>query len=184
MRPFQTVFLDRDGVLNRKPPEGEYVRNLAEFHLLPGIVEAIARLNRAEKHVIVVSNQRGIALGLYTAADVDAIHAGFQKQLLLHGAHVDVFLYCPHDKNQCRCRKPLLGLFEQALAQFPQIAAQQSVMVGDSLSDIEFGKRLGLGTIFIDGDHEHQKAGAEQARALADFVCGSFVEAVDRLLAE
>ena len=80
-RELTTVFLDRDGVLNEKMPEGSYVTSWADFQILPGVPEAIARLNRAGLRVIVVSNQRGIALGLYTAADVDAIHAGFQRIL-------------------------------------------------------------------------------------------------------
>ncbi len=66
--------------------------------MLPGVPEAIARLNRAGMRVIVVSNQRGIALGLFPAADVEAIQAGFQNLLEAHGAHVDAFFYCPHDR--------------------------------------------------------------------------------------
>ena len=80
-RDLATVFLDRDGVLNQKMPEGQYVTPSDDFHILPGVPEAIARLNQAGLRVLVVSNQRGIALGLYTAADVDAIHAAFQQQL-------------------------------------------------------------------------------------------------------
>ncbi|HWA96339.1 MAG TPA: HAD family hydrolase [Terracidiphilus sp.] len=181
---FQTVFLDRDGVLNRKLPEGQYVGSLAQFEPLPGVEEAIVRLNRAGKLVIVVSNQRGIALGLYTAADVEEIHAAFQEQLGVHGARIDGFFYCPHDDNECNCRKPFLGLFEQAAEQFPQITPQSSVMIGDSLSDIEFGVNLGLGTILIDDKHSPQKSGMERACALADCVCGSLTDCVDFLLGQ
>jgi hypothetical protein len=74
----RTIFLDRDGVLNEKMPEGSYVTAWADFRMLPGVPEAIARLNQAGLRVIVVSNQRGIALGLYSAADVAAIHAKLQ----------------------------------------------------------------------------------------------------------
>src|SRR3954465_5605084 len=115
IRHLRTVFLDRDGVLNEKMPEGRYVTCLEEFYLLPGVVEAIGRLNCAGLRVILVSNQRGVALGLYTAADVDAIHAWLQTVLENHGAHLDGIYYCPHDKNQCNCRKPMRGLFEQAV---------------------------------------------------------------------
>jgi D-glycero-D-manno-heptose 1,7-bisphosphate phosphatase len=80
-----TVFLDRDGVVNRKMPEGQYVRSWNDFHLLPGVPGAIARLNGAGLRVIVISNQRGIALGLYTAADVQAIHSTLQDLLAGHG---------------------------------------------------------------------------------------------------
>ena len=76
-------------------PEGRWVATWNDFHVLPGVPEAIARLNRAGLRVIVVSNQRGIALGLFSAADVEAIQAGFQNLLQAHGAHVDAFYLLP-----------------------------------------------------------------------------------------
>jgi D-glycero-D-manno-heptose 1,7-bisphosphate phosphatase len=182
-RPLHTVFLDRDGVINRKMPEGRFVTSPAEFHPLPGVPEAIARLNRAGLRVLVVSNQRGISLGLYTAADVLDIHAAFARELEAQHAHVDAFYFCPHDKAQCDCRKPLPGLFHQALAEFPDITAESSAIVGDSWSDIEFGRRLGMLTLFIEGDPEHRKPGAEAARDSADLHFESLPEAVDALLA-
>jgi len=100
--------------------------------------------------VIVVSNQRGIALGLYTAADVDAIHAAFQSLLVQHGATLTDFLLSAPG-GQCNCRKPLPGLFEQAVEAFPAITAATSVMMGDSLVDMEFGRRLGITSILIEG---------------------------------
>ncbi|MGB8261826.1 MAG: HAD family hydrolase [Terracidiphilus sp.] len=181
-RRLETVFLDRDGVINRKMPEGQYVTRWSEFVLLPGVVEAIARLNRAGVRTIVVSNQRGVALGLYTAADVEAIHAGFERVLAGAGAKVDGFFFCPHDKRQCECRKPLPGLFEQARARFPGISAETSAMIGDSLSDIEFGRRLGMRTVFIEGDPEHRKPGADKAAELADLCGAGLPEAVAMLL--
>jgi D-glycero-D-manno-heptose 1,7-bisphosphate phosphatase len=131
----------------------------------------------------VVTNQRGVALGLYTAADVEAIHARLQEELGRSGARIDAFFYCPHGKDECNCRKPLPGLFEQARAAFPAIDAATSVMIGDSLSDVEFGKRLGMRTVFIEGDAENRKAGAEQAAAPADGTARSLAEAVEHLLA-
>jgi D-glycero-D-manno-heptose 1,7-bisphosphate phosphatase len=178
----RNVFLDRDGVINRKMPEGEYVTGWGHFHLLQGVPEAIARLNQAGLRVLVVTNQRGVALGLYSAADVDAIHAQLQAALAKSGAHVDGIYYCPHDKRACSCRKPLPGLFEQAQKDFPEITAAESVVVGDSLSDIEFGRNLGMQTIFIEGDPERRKAGAELASNLADLTVSSLPEAVDQLL--
>jgi D-glycero-D-manno-heptose 1,7-bisphosphate phosphatase len=178
------VFLDRDGVLNEKMPEGRYVTCWREFHLLPGVPEAIARLNHAGLRVVVVSNQRGIALGLYTAADVENIHASLQNFLKSHGAHVDAFYFCPHDKRECNCRKPLPGLFEQAAAQFPGLAAATSVMIGDSLSDIEFGHRLGMKTVFIEAAPERQKPGAHIAAEMAGARFPSLARAVESLLDE
>jgi D-glycero-D-manno-heptose 1,7-bisphosphate phosphatase len=179
----RTVFLDRDGVLNRKMPEGRYVTSWSEFQPLPGAAEAIGRLNRAGVRVVVVSNQRGIALGLYSSDDVRNIHSALQSWLQPQGAHIDAFYFCPHDEQQCNCRKPLPGLFEQARAEFPEIAATSSVMIGDSLSDIEFGHRLGMTTLFLEGDPEDRKSGAETARQFADCCFASLPEAVDALLA-
>ena len=178
-----TVFLDRDGVLNEKMPEGRYVESWSDFRLLPGVADAIGRLNRASLRVVVISNQRGIALGRYRAADVDAIHSALQGLLKTSGAHIDAFYFCPHDKEQCNCRKPLPGLFEQAVLDFPAITPETSAMIGDSLSDIEFGRRLGIRTVFIEGNAERQKPGAEAASDFADLRCASLVEAVDLLLA-
>jgi len=196
LRTLRTVFLDRDGVLNRKLPEGRYVTSWSEFQPLPGVPQAIGRLNRAGVRVVVVSNQRGIALGLYTADDVRQIHSALQSWLQSHGAHIDAFYFCPHDAQQCNCRKPLPGLFDQARAEFPEIAAATSLMIGDSLSDIEFGRRLGMTTLFLEGDSgapdervcslgwgsAHQKPGADSARQLADLRFPSLIEATEALL--
>ncbi len=179
----RTVFLDRDGVLNRKMPEGRYVTNPSEFQPLPGVPHAISRLNQAGLRVVVVSNQRGIALGLYTAAAVLDIHAAFQHYLADFDAHIDAFYFCPHDKAQCDCRKPLPGLFHQARADFPDIAGDTSAILGDSWSDIEFGRRLGMLTLFIDGDPALQKPGAEAARDSAHLHFPTLPDAVATLLA-
>jgi len=179
----RAVFLDRDGVLNEKMPEGRYVCSSADFHPLPGVAESIARLNRAGLLVLVVTNQRGIALGLYTLADVAAIHESFQQYLANFGAHIDGFFVCPHDKNECNCRKPLPGLFEQATAQFPQLAPSTSVMIGDSLGDIEFGSRLGMTTVYLAGSAEHRSPTAASAAAQADLRFEALPEAIDTLLA-
>lgn len=180
--PLRTVFLDRDGVINEKMPEGQYVRAPAELRVLPGVPNAIARLNRAGVRVLVLSNQRGVALGLYTPSDVDMIHDYLQRELARSGAKVDAFFFCPHDKNVCTCRKPLPGMFEQALEQFPDLSRESSIMVGDSLSDIEFGRRLGICTIWIEGSAATRKSGWQDAGKLADMRFRSLPEAVDALL--
>jgi len=177
------VFLDRDGVLNEKMPEGRYVTGWDEFRILPGVLEAIRLLNQSGLRVVVVSNQRGIALGLYTSGDVEAMHARFQSLLQAQGAHLDGIYHCPHDKGQCDCRKPLPGLFEKARKEFPDITAASSVMIGDSLSDMEFGRRLGMTTVFLESDPEHQEPGAEEARELADMRFSSLFAAVSKLVA-
>jgi D-glycero-D-manno-heptose 1,7-bisphosphate phosphatase len=177
-----TVFLDRDGILNEKMPEGQYVTRWEEFHVLPGVPAALRRLNEAGMRVIVVTNQRGVARGLYTVADVEAIHTAFQEVLESEGARIDGFFVCPHDEGACDCRKPLPGLYEQAVAQFPSIAPESSVMIGDSLSDIEFGRNAGMATIFVEGGAQQRESGANEAAVLADARCASLAEAVEILL--
>jgi D-glycero-D-manno-heptose 1,7-bisphosphate phosphatase len=177
-RGIRYVFLDRDGVLNRKPPEGEYVGRWSDFHLLPGVEAAIGALNRSGRWVVVISNQRGIALGHYTASDVEALHARLQQHLAAHSAHIDGFYYCPHDVGQCDCRKPKTGLFRQAFRDFPEASTENSLVIGDSLSDIQAARSLGMPSIFIEGDPNTRKSGASQAAELANAVAGALADAV------
>lgn len=172
------VFLDRDGVINRKAIEGEYIENWSQFLILPGVEEAIRSLNHDGKTVAVVTNQRGIALGRYTTVDLAAIHRQLQEHLGQGGAHIDGFYFCPHDKNQCECRKPGTAMIEQAFRDFPKAKAENSILIGDSLSDIQTAKKMGMRSIFIEGEADRRKPGAEKAAELADAVCHSLAEAV------
>jgi len=176
------VFLDRDGVLNRQPPEGRFVTCAEELELLPGVEDAVAALNGSGRKVIVVTNQRGIALGLYSPQDLERMHAQLRERLAARGAHLDSIYVCPHDEGQCNCRKPLTGLFEQAFLDFPAARADNSLMVGDSLSDIEAGLRLGMRTAFIGGDVEAGSAEADRARAVALVTAASLADFVRRYL--
>jgi D-glycero-D-manno-heptose 1,7-bisphosphate phosphatase len=181
-RDVQHVFVDRDGVINRKAAEGEYIGEWRAMEILPGVETAIAALNRSGRRVIVVSNQRGVALGIYTKADVEALHAELQRHLGESGARIDAFYYCPHDIGQCDCRKPGTGMFLQAFRDFPGASAANSVVIGDSVSDIEAARALGARSIFIEGDPATQKEGAEEASRLADGVADSLLQAVEEYL--
>jgi D-glycero-D-manno-heptose 1,7-bisphosphate phosphatase len=176
------VFLDRDGVLNTKMPEGAYVTEWAQFEWQDGAEDAIARMNRAGLAVILVTNQRGIALGRLSEATLEEIHLNMRSHLARYNAHIDAIFYCPHDHGQCRCRKPDTGLFEQALERFPEADNENSVVIGDSLSDIEAGERMAMKTIFITGDPARQKPGAADAAKKADAVAVSLLDAVARYL--
>ena len=154
-----------------------------DFHLLPGAEFAIAALNRSGRRVIIISNQRGVALGRYTRADVDALHARLQELLSAHAAHIDGFYYCPHDKDECDCRKPKTGLFQQAFRDFPDASAANSVVIGDSVSDIQAARTLGLPSIFIQGDPLTQGPESDQAAGLANAVSSSLLDAVEHYLA-
>lgn len=174
------VFLDRDGVINRKPPPGDYVRRPEDLHLLPGVEPAVARLNDAGYKVLVVTNQRGIALGLYSADDLAEIHTKLRDLLSAHGAHLDGIYVCPHENGQCSCRKPLTGLFEQAFHDFPDATIKNTVMVGDSLRDIEAGTRMGMPTVLVDS--EPKDKANDRASGLAQLTVSSLAEFVEWLL--
>jgi D-glycero-D-manno-heptose 1,7-bisphosphate phosphatase len=178
-RTIRFVFIDRDGVLNRKMPEGIYVSDWRQVEWLPGAEEAVARMNRARLTVILVTNQRGVALGLVTARQLEEIHSKMQSHLALHGAALDAIYYCPHDRDECDCRKPETGLFVTALERYKEANEHNSLVIGDSISDIQAGKRLGMRTIFLRGEEARQKPGAAAAAAMADAVASSLLEAVE-----
>ena len=138
----KAVFLDRDGVINRKL-ENDYVKSWDEFQFLPGVIEAIKAINEKGYLVIVVTNQRGIAKGLMTEKDLEEIHRRMLKELKKHGARIDDIFYCPHDiSDDCNCRKPKPGLLIQAQKKW-NIDFAQSFIIGDSNSDLEAGRQVG-----------------------------------------
>jgi len=142
--PRRAVFLDRDGVLTRRAPPADYVKSVSEFVWLAGASEAVLRLNQEGWLVLVVSNQRGIARGLMTASDVEAIHDHAQRELRQLGAHVDAFYYCPHgDEDDCACRKPQPGLILRAARDW-NVDLGASILIGDDDRDIEAARRAGV----------------------------------------
>ena len=176
------VFLDRDGVINQKAREGRYVWHWADFHLHAGVESAIAALNRSGRRVIIVTNQRGVALGFYRLEDVDALHARLQKHLETFGAHIDAFYVCPHDINQCNCRKPGTGLLEQAFRDAPNASTRNSLMIGDSLSDLQAARNFGLPSILIQSGSKIRHKSRETAAYLATAVSTTLIKAVREYL--
>ncbi len=153
----KTIFLDRDGVINRKIDD-DYVKSWDEFEFLPNAKEALKILTENDFRLIVVTNQRGIARGWMTEVDLHEVHTRMLSELKNYGAEIAGIFHCPHDKDQCDCRKPLTGLFLQAQQKFPAIDFTKAIMVGDSSSDIEAGNALGCRTIFVNDE-----------RAIAEF---------------
>ncbi len=147
------MFFDRDGVINIAPPLGEYVTTPEQFRLRPGAAEAIAAANAAGYLVIVVTNQRGVALGLMTLADLDAVHEKMRRELAAAGAHVDDIFVCTHDRDaNCECRKPRPGMILAAARKW-NIDLARSFVLGDSERDIEAGERAGCRTVRITEDY-------------------------------
>jgi histidinol-phosphate phosphatase family protein len=147
-----TVFLDRDGVINRKRTEGRYVTRWAEFEFAPGAIEALRLLKATGARLIVVTNQRGIAMGCMSARAVAEIHARMQAVLAAADAAVDAIFVCPHEEGTCDCRKPRLGLFRAAVAADPAIDLSRAVVIGDSASDLQAGNDLGVPTFLVAPD--------------------------------
>jgi len=137
------VFLDRDGVINRKPPEGEYIRTWMEFHFLPGITDWIRLFNALGLLVLVVTNQRGVARGLVRSEDLEEIHRNMTEELSRHGARIDEVFCCPHEEGSCECRKPKPGLVLAAQQKW-NIDLVGSVLLGDSDSDSRMAEACGL----------------------------------------
>lgn len=145
-----TLFLDRDGVINKKI-EGDYVRSWEQFELLPNVIEALKILSSIFGKIIIVTNQRGIGRGLITEKDLNFIHNKMLNIFCKEGIKIDKIYHCPHDyeKQVCDCRKPKIGMALQAKKDFPGINFSNSIMVGDSISDMEFGNKLGMILIYI-----------------------------------
>ena len=166
IEPPGVVFLDRDGTINVKAQDGEYVTRPEELELVPGAARAIRRLNEAGLTAIIVSNQRAIALGRMTDADLRAVHSELASRLKAEAdAHVDAIFHCPHDHGQCDCRKPSTGMFNQASERFPWIDLSRSVMIGDGASDVEAGRAAGMSTIWIGHDVPNLAAAVDRVLA-------------------
>ena len=151
------IFLDRDGVINEKL-EGDYVKTIDEFKMLSGVPEALKMLKDGGYTLILITNQRGIARGLMSEDDLAIVHDHMQSELSKNGAAIDRIFFCPHDYNQCDCRKPKLGMF-RAAEKFFDVDKRASFMIGDSASDIEAGRNYGVRTISIgnrkaNADHD------------------------------
>ncbi len=147
------ALIDRDGTINVKAPDGAYITDPDDLELLPGAGRAVAQIGAAGIPVVVVTNQRGIALGHMTEDDLAAVHTRMDKLLAGHGAIVRAYLYCPHDRDTCACRKPGTLLLERArdLLGLPDLGA--AVMIGDALSDVEAGRRAGARAIRVAPGH-------------------------------
>jgi len=144
-----TLFLDRDGVINHRIP-GAYVTGVEEFEFMEGVREAVSYFSGIFGKIIVVTNQQGIGKGLMTEAQLSHVHAHMQVQI------------------KQECRKPNTGMALQAQADFPEINFEKSIMVGDSVTDMEFGLKLGMKTVFIQTKPEDAAAAN---RLPIDFFC-------------
>jgi D-glycero-D-manno-heptose 1,7-bisphosphate phosphatase len=142
------LFLDRDGVINAAPPEGDYIRSWDEFRLLPEVVDWIRLFKAAGYLVIVVTNQRGIALGRMTEAELAALHERMRSELAAQGAVLDDIFYCPHAEGACDCRKPRPGMIVEAQRKW-DVDLAGSLLVGDGERDRLLAARCGIPFVMV-----------------------------------
>jgi len=149
---FDTLFLDRDGVINKKL-EQRYVTNFDEFVFVKNSDIAIRKLHKIFKRILIVTNQQGIGKGIMTEDDLNLLHLQMQRKLSVDFDLIDKIYFCPClEVDNCNCRKPKTGMLENAKLDFPDMKIEDSFLVGDSDSDILAGKKFGLSTIKVSSE--------------------------------
>ena len=189
-RGVSAVFLDRDGTLAE---EVGYINHPDRLQLYPWSAEAVGKLNRAERPVIVVTNQSGVARGYFTEELVHEVHQKIAFELASKNSKVDAIYYCPHHptgklsayRTNCRCRKPLTGMVEEAARRF-HIDLASSYVVGDSYRDMQLGFNAGARTILVmtgygRGEYEYQR---HRWPRMPDRIAENLLEAVQIILGE
>ena len=145
----RAVFLDRDGVINRKAPEGQYITSWKQVEFLPGVNEALRGLKQAGFLIIIVTNQSAVSRNELAVDMLESIHRRMIQRLSQEGVAVDGIYYCPHDRSgKCGCRKPQPKMLQQA-AREHGIDLLRSWMVGDAATDIEAGIAAGCRTVWL-----------------------------------
>lgn len=147
------IFFDRDGTIN---VDADYLSDPDDLELIPGAAEAIRDANRLGVRAFVITNQSGVARGLYSEEDVRAVHQRLTRLLARDGAHIDAFYYCPHHpeygeapyRRVCSCRKPKTGMLLQAQMEFG-INLASSFVVGDKCTDLQAGRAAACGTVLV-----------------------------------
>ena len=186
MKP-PAVFLDRDGTIIH---EVDYLSSLAQVRFIRGALAAMAALKKRGFRIFVVTNQSGVARGLFPEDFVQATHAFMQKKMQARSAGADAFYYCPHHPEGkikpyakvCRCRKPGTGMLRKAQDEF-RLDWQRSYLVGDHASDIQMGKKKGLKTVFVLTGHGHRELAKLMERNMRpDLMVSSIREAVQWIL--
>jgi len=143
-----TLFLDRDGVINIENV-GDYITRWEDFRFYEGVQDALRQLGALFGRIVIVTNQRGIAKGLMTGQDLQDIHTYMLGKIETAGGRIDRIYYCADEGPN---RKPSPGMAHQAKADFPEIDFAKSVMIGNTMSDMLFGKSVGMTTIFISSN--------------------------------
>lgn len=148
-KPKKVVFLDRDGVINKKMPPGDYVKKWHEFKFIPGVIKGLKLLTKEKFEIFIVTNQAGIGRRLMTKKDLTEIHKNMKNILIKHGIKIKKIYYCPHNwDDHCECRKPKPGQFFQAAREY-NIDLTKSYFISDDKRDIKAGKLAGCKTFLL-----------------------------------
>ncbi len=143
-----TLFLDRDGVINVHS-EG-YVNNIKNFIFIDGVLEALKKLSNIFGKIIVVTNQQGIGKKMMTVEELHIVHEYMLKTIKQNGGRIDKIYFAPHlESENSQYRKPNTGMALHAKQDFPEIDFKKSIVVGDSLSDMQLGKKIGAYTVYV-----------------------------------
>ena len=170
--------MDRDGVINVLRVN-DYVKNASELEIRDDFLKSIPLIVKHFKKTLIVTNQQGIAKGICTQEQVDEVHRHLLQTLEKEGLHINKIYVCPHLAGSgCPCRKPETGMAMQAKADFPDIDFAHSVMVGDSASDMRFGRNCGMETVFIGPVTEENRA---DILADADHIVSSVYQYLSQL---
>jgi D-glycero-D-manno-heptose 1,7-bisphosphate phosphatase len=158
----KAVFLDRDGVINKKMTEGDYVKKWNDFFFLPGVFEAMEILKNKEILSIIITNQSCIARGIISQKQLYEIHDKMQREIQIHNGNIDAIYFCPHViSDGCNCRKPKTGMILKAIEEFEKkginINLSESYMIGDSENDVLTGQAAGVMTIKIKNSFESSR---------------------------
>ena len=149
----RTIFLDRDGVINRNPPDWGYVRTWEEFDFIPNALNAIRDLTESGYRIVVITNQAGIGRRLFSEENLRDIHSRMVAEIAEAGGRIDAIYYCPHHpETGCECRKPKPGMLTRAGDEHC-IELSGAYLIGDSTTDIEAGQRAGATTFLVLTGH-------------------------------
>jgi histidinol-phosphate phosphatase family protein len=174
------VFIDRDGTII---VEKDFIKSLDEIQFIPGSVEAIKNLKVLGYKIIVVSNQSGIGRGILTEKMVKEVNDSFIHQLRERGTPIDALYYCPHSpEDDCDCRKPETGMIRRAVTEH-KLNLDNAVVIGDKLSDIEMGRRIGAKSILVlTGYGKKEQEKLRNATIKPDFIANDLLGAVNWLM--
>ena len=164
-----SLFLDRDGVINKKL-DNDYVKTTEEFEFIEGAELALQEMNEIFGKLFVVTNQQGIGKGIMSHADLKAVHDYMELGLKSVGVKFEAIYYCPTlAAENAPCRKPNIGMALQAKEEFPDVNFSKSILIGDSVTDIQMGKRAGMKTVYINDSLNNPENADWVVKSLVEF---------------